>query len=57
MSVIVDNQVCLLSLHLLTVSFALVQIAHLPHVDPGLEKNARAARAAMDRPPISELFM
>jgi hypothetical protein len=57
MSVIVDNQVCLLSLHLLTVSFALVQIAQLPHVDPGLEKNARAARAAMDRPPISELFM
>ncbi|KAG0628562.1 hypothetical protein M758_1G035800 [Ceratodon purpureus] len=33
------------------------QIVHLPHVDPGLEQNARAARAAMDRSPISELFV
>ena len=32
------------------------QIPHLPHVHPGLERNARAARVAVDRPPISELI-
>ena len=37
-------------------SCLLHQIAHLPHVHPGLERNARAARVAVDRPPISELI-
>uniref|UniRef100_A0A7I4APM1 Uncharacterized protein n=1 Tax=Physcomitrium patens TaxID=3218 RepID=A0A7I4APM1_PHYPA len=33
------------------------QIPYLPHIDPKIETNARAAQAAMDRSPISELFM
>ncbi|CAK9235184.1 unnamed protein product [Sphagnum troendelagicum] len=34
----------------------LAQIPHLPHVDPGLAKTAKAAAHVMDRPPISELI-
>ena len=37
-------------------SCLLHQIPHLPLVHPGLERNARAAQAAVDRPPISELI-